>query len=162
MVGSTSCRDPGHPEELAELRLLLELPAVRRLADRGLSGQELALVNMLADATMRAARTRDTLGYLQADMAFHLGLVELTADPALADIARLLLAYDPRRAPRVEESGRFMARAAREHQELVGMLADGAVRAADELLRIHVSRLSASAPAPARFLGPASIRCAGA
>jgi DNA-binding GntR family transcriptional regulator len=161
MAASISCRDSVHPDELAELRLLLELPAVRRLADRGLSDQEFALVKMLADGTTRAARSRDIPGYLQADMAFHLGLVELTADPALSGIARLLLAPDSRRFPRAEESGRLMARAAREHQELVGMLADGAVSAADHLLRIHLSRRSASGPAPARFLGPASIECAG-
>jgi DNA-binding GntR family transcriptional regulator len=141
MAVGISCRDPCQAGELAELRLLLELPAVRRLADRGLSDQEHALAKMLADATIRAARSRDILAYLRADMAFHLGLVALTADPALSGIARLLLAPDSRRAPRPEESGRLMARAAREHQELVGMLADGAVSAADHLLRIHLSRL---------------------
>jgi hypothetical protein len=34
--------------DLTELRLLIELPALRKLADRGLSYQELALIRKLA------------------------------------------------------------------------------------------------------------------
>lgn len=55
------------PRDLTELRLLVELPALRRLADRGLSDQELAVIRELADATMRSARNGDVPGYLYAD-----------------------------------------------------------------------------------------------
>jgi DNA-binding GntR family transcriptional regulator len=127
------------PRGLSELRVLLELPALRKLADRGLSDQELAVVRKLADATMRSARSGDALGYLQADMVFHLYLLELTGDPALAEVARVLLARSPGPAPRAEPPGHLMA-AAREHYELVNLLTDDLVNAADDLLRHHVSR----------------------
>jgi hypothetical protein len=54
---AASVRHPAtaQPGGLAELRLLLELPAVRGLADRGLSDQEVALVSKLADATREPA-----------------------------------------------------------------------------------------------------------
>ncbi len=162
MVASICCRYPSRPEDVAELRLVLELPAVRGLADRGLSDQELALVKRLADATLRAARSGDVLSYLQADVVFHLCLLQLTGDAALAEIARLLVARDPRRSPRLEELSRLMTREAREHVELASMLGDGMVSAADHLLRTHLSRLSAGGPAPARLLGPEHIRCQGA
>ena len=129
------------PRDLIELRLLVELPAVRKLADRGLSDQELAVVRKLADATMRSARSGDVLGYLRADMVFHLYLLELTGDPALSEVARLLLARGPMPAPRIEESGHLMIAGALEHCELVDMLADEMVNTADGLLRRHVSRL---------------------
>jgi DNA-binding GntR family transcriptional regulator len=139
-----------HPQALTELRLLLELPALRKLADRGLSDQELAVARNLASATMRSARSGDVLGYRQADTVFHLYLLELTDDPALSEVARVLLARGPMHATRAEESGLLMATGAREHYELVNMLTDDMVSAADDLLRHHVSRLWVGWPAPAR------------
>jgi DNA-binding GntR family transcriptional regulator len=145
-------------EDLTDFRLLIELPAVRRLADRGLSDQELALVQKLADATVRAACSGDVPGYLRADMVFHRCLLELTRDPALSEVARLLLAPD--RTCTAEVSDCVMALEAREHSELVGLLADGMVSAADHLLRLHLSRLSADRPASARLAEPQSISAA--
>jgi DNA-binding GntR family transcriptional regulator len=149
MAGIVGCSAETEPRDLTELRLLVELPALRKLADRGLSDQELAVVRKLADATMRSALSGDVLGYLRADLVFHLYLLELTGDPALSEVARLLLAPVPGPAPRVEESGRLMAAGAREHCELVNMLADDMVNAAGDLLRNHVSRLWTERPAPA-------------
>jgi DNA-binding GntR family transcriptional regulator len=154
------CAAP-QPGERTQLRLLLELSALRRLADRGLSDQEFALVTKLADDTVRLARRGDVLGYLRADMTFHLCLLEMTGDPALAGIA-WLLAPDRERALRAEEPGHLIAREAREHHELAGMLADGMVSAADHLLRLHLSRLSAARLAPALPAGPESVSWARA
>ena len=128
------------PRDLTELRLLVELPALRRLADRGLSDQELAVVRELADATIRSARDGDVPGYLRADMIFHLYLLELTGDRARCEVARVLLAPGPAPAPPAAQSGHLMAVAAREHRELVSMLTDDMVSAADDLLRHHVTR----------------------
>jgi DNA-binding GntR family transcriptional regulator len=141
------CSGATQPRDLTELRLLVELAALRKLADRGLSDPELAVIRRLADATMRAARSGDVLGYLQADLVFHLYLLDLTDDPAVSDVARLLLVPASVLPPRAAESGHLMA-AAREHYELVAMLADDMASAADDLLRHHVSR-------------PGSIVCEG-
>jgi DNA-binding GntR family transcriptional regulator len=146
-------------EELAELRLLIELRALRRLADRGLSAQELTLVTKLAEDTAWSARRGDVPGNLLADRVFHLCLLELTGDPVLAGIARLLVAGG-RCAPPAEEPGSLMVREAREHHELARLLADGMVSAADDLLRRHLSPLSADRPV--RVAGPVSISWAGA
>jgi DNA-binding GntR family transcriptional regulator len=147
------------PADLAELRLLIELPALRRLADRGLSGQELVLAGNLADTTVRASRSGDVLEYTRADTAFHLCLLELTGEPAVCEVARLLLAPD-RGSPRgAEEPNLHMVHEAREHAELVGMLADGMVSAADHLLRLHLSRRSGG---PAASRTRARARLAGA
>jgi DNA-binding GntR family transcriptional regulator len=133
------CSAATQPRDLTELRLLVELSAVRKLADRGLSDQELAVVRKLAGATLQSARSGDVPGYLQADMVFHVYLLELTGDPALSEVGRLLLAPSSVPAPRAAESGQFIA-AAREHRELADLLADDRVSAADDLLRHHVSQ----------------------
>jgi DNA-binding GntR family transcriptional regulator len=139
------------PADLAELRLLVELPALRRLADRGLSDSELGLARKLADGSMRAARSGDVSGYLRADMAFHLYLLDLVGDPALSDLARLLLAPDRVCASGARESELLLTRAAAEHAELLGMCAAGRVSAADHLLRLHLSRLRVGWTARARL-----------
>jgi len=161
MAASIRFRPATPAEGLAELRLLIELPAVRRLADRGLSDQELSLLQQLADATMRAACGRDVPDYFRTDMAFHLGLLELTSGPAHSQVARLVLASDRTRPPEISDYY-LMARKAREHSELVGLLADGLVSPADQLLRLHLSRLSASRPASAHFAQSESLSAAGA
>jgi DNA-binding GntR family transcriptional regulator len=145
-----SVREEGEIREPTELRLLLELSAVRKLADRGLSGPELAVVRKLADAAMRSARSGDVPGYRQADIAFHLYLLELTGEAALAEVGRVLLARGPAHAPPAEPPVHLMAAGAREHYELVNMLNDELVNAADDLLRHHVSRLWAGRPSPGR------------
>jgi len=160
MAARIRCSPAIRPRDLTELRLLVELPALRKLADRGLSDQELAVVRKLANVTMRAAGDLDVPGYLHADMAFHLYLLELTDDRARSGVARLLLAPAPGYARRVEEFGLLMAAEAREHGELVNMLADDMVSAADDLLRHHVSRPWAGQREPAPVLaGPQSISC---
>src|SRR6516162_6488271 len=95
IAASVRCPAATQSGDLTELRLLVELSALRKLADRGLSDQEVTLVRKLADATIRSARRGDVLAYLQADMTFHLCLLELTGDPALSEIAALLLTPGP-------------------------------------------------------------------
>jgi DNA-binding GntR family transcriptional regulator len=136
-LGQTKARD------LIELRLLVELRALRRLADRGIRDQELAVMRELANATMRSAFSSDIPGYLQADMNFHLNLLELTGDRALLEVARVLLAPNPGLVPCAEECCPVPAAGARDHSQLVTMLTDDMMSAADDLLRQHVSRLSA-------------------
>ncbi len=125
------------PWDRAELRLLIEVPALRKLADRGLSDQELAVGRRLAGATVRSARGGDVRGYLQADMSFHLYLLELTSEGALSEVARLLLA--PRPVGGIEP-GQRIAAGAGEHGEIVDLLADDRVTAAADLLRHHLRR----------------------
>ena len=127
------------PGRAAELRTLIELPALRRLADRGLSDEELAASRRLARATVRSARSGDPRGYLEADAVFHLYLLGLVSEAALTGVARLL--FDSRSAhrPAGSESAQRMAIEAGEHGEIVDLLADDMISAASEMLRRHLA-----------------------
>jgi DNA-binding GntR family transcriptional regulator len=126
------------PPDLAELRMLIELPALRKLADRGLSGEELAVSRRLACATVRLARSGDVPGYLEADAVFHLYLLGLTSDPVLTESARMLLDVCAGHR-RTGELAQRMAIRAGEHGEIVGLLAEDMASAASEMLRHHVA-----------------------
>ena len=148
MADSVGYFAAAQPQDLIELRLLVELAAVRELADRGLRDEEVAATRQQADATMQSARCRDVRGYLDADMAFHTYLLGLTGDPALLRIARLLLSRTLSQGLRGEDSGQLMAAGASDHAELVSMLADELASQASDLLRQHVARSGAGQPAP--------------
>jgi DNA-binding GntR family transcriptional regulator len=132
-------------EDRAELRRLIELSALRRLADRGLSDQEYLVAKKLADATVRSARGGDVLGFHRADLMFHRSLLELIEDPALSEIAAALLVPAEAEAETETETTTEtdLLREAHEHAELIAMVADGRIGAADSLLRLHLSRRGA-------------------
>ncbi|MEU7046649.1 GntR family transcriptional regulator [Streptomyces varsoviensis] len=78
-VARRSARDLA---ELAEIRALLEVPAMLRLARTG-QGVDWAALRPLADATATAAARGDRAGYAEADRAFHRALLALTGNHQL-------------------------------------------------------------------------------
>lgn len=133
--------------EMIELRLLLEIPAVRKVADQGVSDSELAALERLAAATLAPARDGDLLGYINADMAFHLYLLDLAGNQELVEVVRVLRSRSRLHGLRDSESARFMLQNAREHLDLVSLLAESRVSAVDDLLRHHLSAITAGWPA---------------
>jgi DNA-binding GntR family transcriptional regulator len=127
------------PPDLAELRMLIELGALRKLADRGLTDKELAVSRRLACATVSSARSGDVPGYLEADAVFHLYLLGLTGDPVLTESARMLLDVGKGRRRAGRQLAQRIAIRAGEHGEIVRLLAEDMVSAASEMLRHHVA-----------------------
>jgi DNA-binding GntR family transcriptional regulator len=133
--------------EMIELRMLVEIPAVRQVADRGVSEAELATLERLAEATMTPAQDRDILGYINSDLAFHLYLLGLSGNGQLVEVVRILRSRSRLHELREEDCPPFMLENAREHLDLVDLVADGRVSAVDDLLRGHISRITARWPA---------------
>lgn len=75
-VAEYSARDA---QELAEVRALLEVPALLRLAHT-LPAEGWSRLRPLAEATLTAANGGDRAGYAEADRAFHRALLELTGN----------------------------------------------------------------------------------
>jgi DNA-binding GntR family transcriptional regulator len=133
--------------EMIELRLLVEIPAVRKVTEQGVSDSGLAALERLAAATMAPARDGDILGYINADLAFHLHLLELAGNRQLVEVVRVLRSRSRLHGLRDCDFARFMRQNAREHLELVDLLADGRASAVDDLLRRHLSAITAGWPA---------------
>ena len=133
--------------EMIELRLLIEVPAVRKVADHGLNDQEQSIARRLARVTMRTAREDNVLGYIKADMAFHLYLLDLAGNRQLVDVVRILRSRSRLHGLDDSDHERFMARNAAEHAELVNLVATGDASAAGDLLRHHIARITEDWPA---------------
>ncbi|MFD6418191.1 GntR family transcriptional regulator [Streptomyces sp. NPDC060194] len=123
--------------ELAEVRALLEVPVVLRLA-RTLPAEHWERLRPLAEATTRAAARGDRPAYAQADRAFHHALLSLAGNEQLVAVADDL----HRRAQRPLAEGPPSRRAdlladAAEHTALLDALAAGDLAVVESLVREH-------------------------
>jgi DNA-binding GntR family transcriptional regulator len=73
-------------DELAEIRALLEVPVVLRLA-RTVPAGRWAELRPLAEATVRVASGGDVAGYAEADRAFHRAVLGLAGNEQLVRLA---------------------------------------------------------------------------
>jgi DNA-binding GntR family transcriptional regulator len=73
-------------DELAEIRALLEVPVVLRLA-RTVPPGRWAELRPLAEATVRVASGGDVAGYAEADRAFHRAVLGLAGNEQLVRLA---------------------------------------------------------------------------
>ncbi|MFD6134859.1 GntR family transcriptional regulator [Isoptericola sp. NPDC056618] len=122
---------------IAEVRQLLEPPAMEKLAGRFPQGALPALREQ-ADAIVTGARSGDLVTYLEADRDFHLRLTTLAGNPLLVDVvadlrsrARLLGLSQMVATDHLEQS-------AAEHHELLDLLAAGDAAGARDLMRRHI------------------------
>jgi DNA-binding GntR family transcriptional regulator len=127
-------------EEIVELRVLLEIPAVRRLAGQ-LPPAEAKELRRLAKASVEAARSGDLSSYLQLDRDFHLRLLALAGNSRLVDVVARL-----RDETRLYGLGRLAGTKAlvattREHTALLTALETGDADAADAVLRGHLGHI---------------------
>ncbi|MFI7742217.1 GntR family transcriptional regulator [Kocuria rhizosphaericola] len=62
-------------QEVYDLRRLIEVEAVRRVAEQGVDPDQAALLRTLTEHTVAASGGHDMLEYLEADQQFHAALV---------------------------------------------------------------------------------------
>ncbi|MDH2393090.1 GntR family transcriptional regulator [Streptomyces sp. HNM0663] len=79
-------RTPRELAELAEVRALLEVPVLLRLA-RTVPAERWAALRPLAEATAAAAAVGDRAEYAEADRAFHRAVLSLAGNDQLVTIA---------------------------------------------------------------------------
>lgn len=79
-------RDPRELAELAEVRALIEVPVMLRLA-RTVPAERWAELRPLAQATVRAASSGCRATYAEADRAFHRAVLSLAGNDQLVRIA---------------------------------------------------------------------------
>ncbi len=124
-------------DDLAQIRLMLEPPAMRLLAG-GIPASAMPELTRVADACLRAAEREDMGEYLRGDREFHARVLSFLDNPQLVELATSL-----RRRTRLygiaalARSGR-LAKSAHEHHELLQLLRDGDGEAAEQLMRTHI------------------------
>lgn len=124
-------------DDLAQIRMLLEPPAIRMVAQHILD-DAFAELTRLADACLRAAEREDLGDYLRYDRDFHALLLTHTGNPQLVELATSL-----RRRTRLygiaalAREGRLAA-SAHEHHELLRILREADGEAAERLMYTHI------------------------
>jgi len=124
-------------EEIVELRLMLEVPASRLVAERA-TDEQLAPLESLVAALESTAEDGDVAGFLLADREFHLGLLALTGNRRLVrlidqlrDQTRLIGLTELAKAGRLDGS-------AREHRAVLEALLARDADRVEELMRVHI------------------------
>lgn len=127
-------------DEIVELRLLLEVPALRRVAG-SLPPERIRELRALAKASVEAAHTGDLAAYLQLDREFHLGLLALAGNGRLVSVVARL-----RDETRLYGLGRLagtkaLVETTKEHATLLTALEKGDAAGAEKVLRAHLGHI---------------------
>ncbi|HET7572036.1 MAG TPA: GntR family transcriptional regulator [Gaiellaceae bacterium] len=127
----------GDLDEIFELRMILEVHAIRQAVGR-LSAADLASCVALAKENEAQAVNRDLAGFLLSDRELHLRMLAPVANRRLVEFIAQL--RDQVRLPGLRslaDSGALTA-AAQEHFGLVDALVSGSVEEAESRLRAHL------------------------
>ena len=122
-------------DEITEVRALIEVPTVGRVAASPEGAEEL---RPLAEAVVAAAERRDILGYIEADQIFHLELLALGGNAHLVEVVRELRHRSRLYGvPSLAERGELLP-SAREHLRLLDLVTGNDVEGAETLMRHHL------------------------
>ncbi|MFJ1647278.1 GntR family transcriptional regulator [Streptomyces sp. NPDC088258] len=123
--------------ELAEVRAMIEVPVMLRLA-RGVPAEQWAALRPLAEATGAAAAVGDRAAYADSDRAFHRALLSLAGNQQLVMVAEDLHRRSqwPLRSVPAPRQADLVADAA-EHSALLDALIAHDLTAVQSLVREH-------------------------
>jgi DNA-binding GntR family transcriptional regulator len=132
---------PADLAEIYEMRLLLEVPVIARLAQDGLPGDLTARLTGLVDTIERTARSRDLTGNLAADRDFHLALLAAGGNRRLVStVARLRDQTRLHNLRTINADGRLIT-SAEEHRPLLAAIVRHDEHAAERLMRQHLEHI---------------------
>ncbi|MGN9840499.1 GntR family transcriptional regulator [Nonomuraea sp. H19] len=127
-------------DELTEIRQLIEVPTVARLADIS-RAEEFERLRPIAEEIVAASERGDLLAYVDADLRFHVELLTLSGNAHLVSVVR-----DLRNRARLyglsqlSERG-ALADSAREHLALLDALKSGDGKAVGQIMGEHIGHV---------------------
>lgn len=128
-------------QAMVEVRQLLEAPAMRRVAERGLDPSTVDTLQVLAAEIVANATGGDLTRYLEADTTFHLTLLERAGNARLVAIVADLRSQT-RLVGLVDMIGTAqLLRSAAEHHRLLELVLAGDADGAEELTRHHIQHV---------------------
>lgn len=127
-------------DELTQIRELIEVPTVSRLAGAA-PAEELERLRPIAEEIVAAAERADLLAYVDADLRFHLELLALAGNAHLVEVVR-----DLRNRARLYGLSQLAERgslteSAREHLALLDALKNGDAAAVGQLMGEHIGHV---------------------
>lgn len=131
---------PAALHDILEVRLLLEVPIIERLARRGVREADLATLLPLAEQTVRAAEELNVMDHVAGDLQFHLALLDLWGNPELTETVRAFRSRSRLAGLWVEENHAAMLESAHEHVALVELLRRQDAVGAEALMESHIRR----------------------
>jgi DNA-binding GntR family transcriptional regulator len=135
-------------DELMELRLLIEVPTFVKIARHGITTAQEGELRSLARATVDTVAAGDLTAHVAADVAFHTAVLELHGNHQLVDTMRILRHRSRLFGLDAPEKAVYLREAAREHGELVDLLASGKAADVKRLLTRHISQIRRAWRAP--------------
>lgn len=127
-------------DDFTELRAMIEVPTVGRIARMGLT-DELEALRPVALEIVEAARRHDILGYLEADRRFHLALLALAGNRRLVEeVGELRKRSRLFGLNRLADSGQLTA-SAEEHVQLLDLVVTGDAEGAEACMLGHMSHV---------------------
>ncbi|WP_051791267.1 GntR family transcriptional regulator [Amycolatopsis jejuensis] len=132
-------------DELAETRLLLEVPTMRAVARRTDEETATALRELLplTEELERAAETSELVTYMQMDTEFHTRFLLLHGNEQLVNVVRSLRNRSRLYGlERLAKAGRLIE-STREHAQMVHLALDHDHRGLEKLTRRHIGHVRA-------------------
>lgn len=124
-------------DDIVELRILLEVAALQKLAG-SVTGAQLQTLSEMAAAIDAAAESGDLNAFLQADRDFHLRLLELAGNQRLVDtVAKLRDQTRLVGLPNLVGS-KHLTRTSNEHAELLRALKSGDAERVGRIVTQHL------------------------
>jgi DNA-binding GntR family transcriptional regulator len=126
--------------DILEMRHLLEVPVVRRLAERGVREADLVALLPLAEETVQTADKLDIVGHVAADLKFHLALLDLWGNDEITESVRALRSRSRLAGLWSSENHDAMIESAHEHLTLLDLLRRRDDSGAANLIQFHINR----------------------
>jgi DNA-binding GntR family transcriptional regulator len=131
-------------DELTELRLLIEVPTVGKIAARGLAQDEDAALRAVAAGIEHSVRDRDMIAHNKADLEFHTRLLAGHGNAALVDTVRSLRTRSRLYGMAALADADRLLPSSLEHVELLDLIRAQDVTGAENLMRRHLSHVRGS------------------
>lgn len=124
-----------------ELRVLLEVPAMRRVAELGVGEADRSRFEGLAREVSDSEQNSDIVGYLEADRQFHLGLIDLLGNKRLTSLVERL--RDQTRLYGLKDLSEhgLLHDSAAEHLPILEALVAGDAPLAERLTTAHLAHI---------------------
>jgi DNA-binding GntR family transcriptional regulator len=128
-------------DELTELRRLIEVPTVRRIAKASVPTAALRELKALAADIEKAAKRNDLVAHNVADLAFHRRLLELSGNTNLVEVVHTLRIRSRLYGMATLADRGQLLPTSHEHAELIELIANRQAAKAEQLMRKHIGHV---------------------